>query len=92
MTRQAFVWEEVEMWTVPDVVEVLSLIMDQDEADSFMEAYDAVQDESEHMVGYLVGLTDEEDRDRLRALFGVEETIQPLQLFNNSSLGVKVAD
>lgn len=37
--RVPFVWNEIEHWTGGDLMDTLSLISTQEEADSFMEAY-----------------------------------------------------
>lgn len=39
MPRSPFMFQEVEHWTGIDLMETLSLISDQDEADAFMVAY-----------------------------------------------------
>jgi hypothetical protein len=88
------------MWTLPDIVETICLIDDQDEADDFMEAYAAVcvdDDHALHNVGYIADLlmSDDEDEEsqefgkRILELFDVERQITPVQVFKNSSLGVK---
>jgi hypothetical protein len=42
MARAPFIFQEVECWTGVDVMELLTLISDQDEADAFMTAYSAL--------------------------------------------------
>lgn len=48
--RMPFVFQEVEMWTGIDLMETLSLISDQEEADAFMTAYAALFEDDEHAV------------------------------------------
>ena len=90
MAREAFIWSEIEMWTLHDVRDTMQLCATQDEADEFLTAYSQVCDHAEHNVCYMIGLiSDGEEQERLADLFGIaDETIQPMQVFNKSSCGV----
>jgi hypothetical protein len=48
--REPFVFQGIEMWTGVDLMEALTLISDQDEADDFMVAYADLFDEPEHAI------------------------------------------
>lgn len=50
MPRAPFVFQDVEMWSGVDLMETLSLISDQDEADEFMVSYSALFDDDEHAI------------------------------------------
>lgn len=105
--RKPFVWNEIEHSTGLDLMETIQLISEQDEADSFMEAYAEVCDDEDHAiqnVRYMLEIigSDDDDPDaektaaELGELFGVEptqpgEVISPMQWWSNSSYGVKEA-
>lgn len=80
-----FVWQDVEMWTVPDVLETMQLIEDEDEAADFFEVYAALCDNEEHAshsLGYIAALiSDEEERETVCELFEIEPRAEPVQLF-----------
>lgn len=100
MPRAPFIWQDCEHWTLLDIISTIQLIESQEDADDFIEAYAAVcvdEDHALHNIGYIVDIlmSHEEDEDdqkegeRLMKLFDVERQIMPVQVFRNSSLGVK---
>ena len=83
--RRPFTWNEIEMWTLPDLLMTMLLAVDtQEEADDFMESYaELFEDEPSftHAVRYAVsmialgqpeGAGDEDEAARLYDLFGVD--------------------
>ena len=88
--REPWVWNEIEMWVLPEVRDTLTLCVSQEEADDFTEAFAQVTDNVERQLGYIIGtISDEEEKARCLELFGVEPVIEPSQLFKNrSSLGL----
>lgn len=106
--RAPFVWEEagIEHWTGGDLMETLLLLGDQDEADSFLEAYAAVCEDDDHAlhnIHYLAQIiATDQDSDTAKAdaemicdFFGLEfpmghMTLSPRQWFSDSSLGIKL--
>ena len=103
MQRAPFIWQDVAHWTGGDLMETLLLLGDQEEADDFLMAYADVCEDDDHAlsnVAYICEIiaTDsdsesaEEDANRIRMWFGIENTepVSPRQWFKQSSLGVKV--
>lgn len=94
--RKAFVWNELEHWTLPDLVETLQLLGGQDEADDFIAVYaEACEDDDValHNVGYMAELISHSDKESAEAicdLFGVGFQIEPKHTFGKSSYGIKV--
>lgn len=105
--REPWVWNEIEHWTGADLMETLALISEQEEADSFMEAYAELWDDSDDALEslrywlQLVGYDQDgdellEDCKQVAELLGLEmptreEVISPRQNFGKWSLGVVVA-
>jgi hypothetical protein len=85
--KAPFVWDDVEMWTFPDVFEMAQLVEDENEASEFFEAYAAACDSEEHAshsLGYMARLiSDEEEREAFCELFEVEPQIEPVQVFKS---------
>lgn len=50
MRRAPFTFQGIDMWTGVDLMETLSLISEQDEADEFMEAYAALFADSDDAI------------------------------------------
>jgi hypothetical protein len=50
MSRAPFVFQEVEIWTGVDLMETLSLISEQSEADEFMVAYSELFEDDENAI------------------------------------------
>lgn len=95
MKREAFTWGEMEHWTGADLIETVALITDQDEADSFLEAYTTVCNDEAHAtsnIAYMLRIVGGEDAQESADLFLVDisRPTPPLQWFAGSSMGVKV--
>lgn len=97
MARQAWVWQGVEHWTLPDLLETLQLISDEDETEDFMESYTEVCGSEEYawaMLGYMAELISHQDKDegeRICELFQVERQEvfpQPGHTFGRMSFGI----
>ena len=91
--RNPFIWNEIEMWTGADLIETVQLL-DEDDAEGFMEAYSEACEDAEHNLRYIMTLTDRETAEALSELFMIEcpesdEVVEPRQWWNDSSLGVK---
>lgn len=107
MAREAFTWQDIDHWTLGDLMDTLRLIDTQELADDFMEVYaDACKDADHalHNVRYMCDIISRDDDDddapdeakRIADLFDVElpaddEVISPMQAWKGSSLGMKVA-
>lgn len=95
MHREPLIWEELEIWTVPDMLDALIYeIETEEDAETFFEEYAKVCPDAEHNIGYLAGLIRDEDvQQDVLDLFMVELQIEPRQLFGgNSSYGIKIGD
>ena len=46
--RKPWVWNEIEVWTGKDLMEILQLLTEQDEADDFIESYAEVCEDEDH--------------------------------------------
>lgn len=96
--RIAFVVFESEHWTMPDLIDTLQLLTDDEEASTFLSAYEAVcgTETAEHNLRYMFGLierTDQHEALRLSELFmlavpGKAEVLSPRHTFGMSSFGV----
>lgn len=104
MIREAFIWQDIEHWTLGDLMDTLRLIDTQELADDFMQSYATVCDDDEHAlhnVRYICDIISRDDDDedamdeakRICDLFDVElpaedEILSPMQAFKGTSLGV----
>lgn len=95
--RTPFIWNEIEHWVLPDVMDTIQLVSDEEAAD-FMEAYSAVCGEqvAEHNIRYMLDILARRDRataEEVSAVFMLaipepNETLIPLHTFGMSSYGV----
>lgn len=90
-SKAPFVWNEIEMWHLPDIVETLQLIDDENEALSFYEAYIEVCDDEEHAMhslGYMARLISEtEGSDVGQSIcdwFEIDYQLEPVQVFGKA--------
>lgn len=97
MARQPFQVFGMDCWGTSDLVDVLSLISDEAEAEEFMEAYTAVcgEDTAVYNLRYLLAQTtiDRDEAERLADVFMVElpgknVVLSPRHTFGSSSYGV----
>src|SRR5262245_28864543 len=98
MTREPFMFAEMEHWTGPDLMSTVMLLSEQEEIDDFMEAYAAVCDDEDHAlhnVSYMLYCMKDRDPEGVREQcerFGIElaDYYEPRHWFAGTSLGVKV--
>lgn len=98
--RKPWTWNEIDHWTVEDLLETLQLLSEQDEADDFMSAYAEVchdEDHAEHNLRYLLQLLMRRDIDvdEISELLDLDkptldEVFISRNWFANSSCGIKV--
>jgi len=92
--RVPFVFQDIEHWTLPDLIETVRLIDGQQEADNFIQAYAEIagEDNARRNLGYIARLISDEDPDganTIKALFGVEFEITPRHAFGATSYGIQ---
>ncbi len=95
MQREAFIWDGIEHWHGPDLMDTVALLSSEDEAASFLEAYveaSATEDDAKHNVVYMCKII--EDGAETLELFNLGNfsppaVPEPRQWWNNSSMGVK---
>lgn len=93
--RKIFTWVDPttdelyeDICTTPQLRDLLENIIEEDEqAESFFEAYSQVCDDAEYNIGYLANLISDSDiREDVLDLFLVDPQVEPRQLLNREYL------
>jgi hypothetical protein len=84
MAREPFVWNEIEHWTLADLMETLNLIESDEEAESFFDEFSHACGSDEiatHNIRYILDIIARDDDDQNDTLSSAEEAERIAELF-----------
>ena len=76
MSTQSWMWKDVEIRTMGDLMDAITKIKTKEEADEFMAVYAKENEHAASNIGYMLGYLDKVERERLYRLF--EECSHPV--------------